>query len=92
MKKLRKNIKKKKRLNNAFKWKFSINKPKLKITIINIIKSFDKKDLLILVLKENLLIYEKKKVDIIIIDIDNYYATRKLKRAQVFILLIKNLK
>lgn len=67
-------------LINTFKRKLDIDKSKLKTAIIYILKNADKKSLPILASEAKLLIFATRKVDIIIIGVDTYCTTYKLKK------------
>lgn len=75
---------------DVLKQKLNINKSKSKIVIINILNYFKEKRLLILISKVKILIFAIKVVNITIINADTYCITCKLKRAQIFIIFIKN--
>lgn len=80
---------KKRQLINISKRKLSMSKQKPKTIIISSLDNLGKENLTILVFT---LILNTNVVDIAIIDTNIYYLVYKLKRAQVFAVLIKNLK
>lgn len=69
-----------------------MTKSNSKKVIISILNHFGKKELLILISKIKVLILSTKKVNITIINVNAYWTACKLKKTQVFIVFIKNLK
>ena len=65
-----------------------MKKQKSKIIVISFFDNLNKKDLLISIL---ISLFDKSIVKITIIDTDAYYLACKFKKAQVFIIFMKNL-
>lgn len=66
-------------------------KPSHKTIVISILNNLKNKDLPILILKMKILIFGIKEIDIGIIDVNIYWIAYKFKKAQIFILSMRNL-
>lgn len=77
----------KKQFINVSKYKLNIGKYKLKIIIISFFDNLNKKNKLLLIPKS---ILNKNIIKTIIISTNIYYIAYKLKKAQVFIIFIRN--
>ena len=82
--------KKKKQINKS-KQKTSIKKINSRKAIINNLKSSDKKELSVSIPLIKISKPKVKNIDIIMISVDIYYIAYYLKKAQMFIILIKNI-
>lgn len=69
----------------------SIAKLNYKIVIISILDNFRKEDLLISIPEIKVSTLDIKKVDITMIDADAYWTNCKLKKAQIFVIFMKDL-
>lgn len=79
---------KKQRLINASKQKLNMSKQKPKIFVINFFNNLDEENLIVWILPP---ILGRNEVDVAIISINIYCLAYKIKKAQFFAILIKNL-